>query len=72
MLHGRFALFNPANLRLRWATMQQARQTVELRLRPDGVHLHSSVILIADPSTHADRIRAVLDKPAESDALHAS
>ena len=71
-MHGRLALFNPADLSLRRTTVQKAREPIELLCVADAVDLHSSVVFIPDPPTHAYRVRSVLNEPAEPDALYSS
>jgi hypothetical protein len=54
------------------ASFQRFTHSRELLMVATGQYFYSAVVVVAHPSTHADRPSLALDEPAKAYALYAS
>ena len=71
-MHGRFLLFNPANLSVNGSLMEVASELSELRRSSNRVDLYPAVIFVSDPAAQTKGGGLFLNEPSESDALDTS
>jgi hypothetical protein len=70
LLHGRFLLFNPADLRQTGPDMQVSGEPVEQLSRAYRVHMNRAVGFIANPSRQTQLARFCDGEVPETDALN--
>ena len=68
----RFGLVHAADFCPAWTFPQQPGQLGKLIGGSHGVNFHAAIVPIAHPAREAQRVRGMLGKIAEPDALHAS